>query len=124
MEILLQYMPPLPDLSLYVYDTDCLKLLSECPKLRCLKTLTIGLLSHNEDHWVNITTWIKRRSVPHGVRCFEALEYLSLEVIRMPGHGHIAVVKEHLEAEGIRNSIRLIETIYDSRFPVFDGFQC
>jgi hypothetical protein len=115
-EIILQHMPALPDLTLYVYRTDCLKLLSECPKLRCLKTLTVCLLSDDEDHWANITTWVKRTSLPHGVRYFEGLEYLTLEFSEMPGHSCIAVLKEHLEAEGIRNSIQVIRT----KYPMFD----
>ena len=120
-EILLQYMPPLPDLSLYICNTGCLKLLSECPRSRCLKTLTIGLLVDDEDLWADITTWMKRKSLPDGVRRFEELEYLSLELFEMPSHGHIAVMKEHLEAEGIRHSIQMNHTL-NSRFPLFDNW--
>jgi hypothetical protein len=123
-EIILQHMPALPDLTLYLYETDCLKLLSECPKLRCLKTLTVCVLSGDEDRWANITTWMKRKSLPRSVRYFEGLECLSLKLSEMPGHSHIPVVKKHLEAEGIRNSIQLIRDL-DSRLPFFDDlFQC
>lgn len=124
-EIILQYMPALPDLILYLYETDCLKLLSECPKLRFLKTLIVCVLFDDEDRWANITTWMKRKSLPHSVRYFEGLEYLSFKLSKMRGHSHIPeVVKKHLEAEGTRHSIQLIYNL-DSRLPLFDDlFQC
>ena len=86
------------------------------PKIALPEDLTVCLLSDSEGHWANITTWVKRKSLPHGVRYFEGLEYLTLGLSE--SHGHIATVKEHLQVEGIRNLIQLIRT----KYPMFDDF--
>ena len=80
-ENLLRCMPAVSDLCLYVgepeynslvmgftteycmrvWSTHTLELLTECPKVRCLKTLTVGLLRCNENCLSDITTWIRRK---------------------------------------------------------------
>lgn len=133
-EILLQCMPVVSDLCLYacepnysglrigdppehclrVCKSDLLEPLTECPKARYLKTLTVGLLDCDENRLANITTWMRRKSLQDGVHCFDELEHLSLVFGALPDVHSFGVVKQHLKAEGIQNSIRKLNNEDDS----------
>jgi hypothetical protein len=137
-ELILQYMPAVSDLCLYICEpiivtsehrtekclrvsgTGFLKLLTESPKSQYLKTLTVGLLRCDENYLADITTWIKRKSLPDDVHRFDELEHLSLVFDAWDYTHFFGVVRQHLEAEGIQNSIRKINNEDDNI--VFDFF--